>query len=369
MKFPGKHWLKQYLSFSKKDRNAVIILSGLILLALTVNILLDHITFNSRQDYSEHKRILEEWQNRNKNSEIESTGESMFLFNPNTISKQKLDSLLLPRFIKQNLINYRAAGGKFSTSADVRKIYGMNDSIFEAIKEYIQIPHEPKSIFLSKKPSKIEYSGFIDPNKVEKEELIQFGFTEFQADNIVAYRKKGGRFETPSDLLKIYGLDSSFYLGIEPHIQIEAVPELPMPKDEIKPPLIMVELNNADTTSLIQLAGIGSVFASRIVKYRDLLGGFDRKEQLLEVYNFSEEIFQRIQNNITVDTTIIQKIRLNFANYSQLLRHPYLNEEEVKSILDYRNKNGSYTSVSQILENNLVDSSTYYSIKPYLSCR
>jgi DNA uptake protein ComE-like DNA-binding protein len=142
-----------------------------------------------------------------------------------------------------------------------------------------------------------------------------------------------------------------------------------MPKDEIKPQLIMVELNNADTTSLIQLAGIGSVFASRIVKYRDLLGGFDRKEQLLEVYNFSEEIFQRIQNNITVDTTIIQKIRLNFANYTQLLRHPYLNEKDVKLILDYRNKNGSYTSVSQILENNLVDSSTYYSIKPYLSCR
>lgn len=371
MKFSGKHWLKEYLSFSKKDRNAVIILSILILLALMINVLVDHLMFNSGHDYTENKRILEEWQNRSKNSKnkIENTGESMFLFNPNSISKEKLDSLLLPEFVKRNLLNYRAAGGKFSTVADVRKIYGMNDSIFEAIESYIRIPQGHVPVPFSERPRKNTYSGFIDPNKAGKEELIQFGFTDFQAGNIVGYRNKGGRFEIPSDILKIYGLDSTLYVKIEPHIRIEPSSERSSPKDEFNAPLILVELNSADTASLKKLEGVGSVFASRVLKYRDLLGGFNRKEQLLEVYNFTEETFLNIRNNITVDTTGVQKMRLNFASFEQLLRHPYLTKKDVEAILDYRNQNGSYTSVNQILEKKLVDSTTYYLILPYLDCR
>ena len=369
MKMPFKHWLKQYLSFSKKDRNAIIILVILILIVLVVNILLDYIQLNAGYDYSEDKRILEEWHNRNKIKDNENNKESLFPFNPNIISEEKLDSLLLPRFIKQNILNYRAAGGKFSTSDDVRKIYGMNDSIFEAIKFYIQVPDLVKSVPVKKEPLPETFSGTIDPNEAELNELIQFGFTKFQAGNIIEYRKKGGRFELPSDLLKIYGLDSAFYLRLEPHIHIEFGSDLAAPKYELELPVEKVELNSADTASLIQLSGVGSVFASRILKYRDLLGGFNRTEQLLEVYNFTDEIFRKIQDNISVDTTEVKKIRLNFANYSQLLRHPYLNENNVKSILDYRDKNGPYSNVSQILEKGLVDSTTYYLIKPYLSCR
>lgn len=370
MKNPVRHWFKQYLNFSKKDRNAIIILVILIFVALTINILLDHIQFSSEYDYSENKRILEEWHNRNKSKKTENLGESLFPFNPNTISKEKLDSLLLPRFIKQNILNYRAAGGNFSESDDVRKIYGMNDSIFEAIKIYIQIPDAHPPVPEKEVPRPKTFSGFIDPNTAELNELIRFGFTAFQSGNIVEYRKKGGRFEFPSDLLKIYGLDSAFYLNIKSHIQIEeAITELAISEYKSEPSVVQVELNRADTASLLKLPGIGPVFASRILKYRDLLGGFNRKEQLLEVYNFTEETYQNIQNNITIDTTEVQKIRLNFTNYAQLLRHPYLNEKSVKSILDYRNKNGSYTSVQQLLENSLVDSTTYYLIQPYLTCR
>jgi len=369
MKIPVKHWFKQYLNYSKKDRNAIIILCILILLAIIVNIVLDYINFGSGYDYSEQKRMLEEWQNQKRNAEIESKKQFLFSFNPNTISGQKLDSLLLPRFVKQNLLNYRAAGGHFLTSVDVRKIYGMNDSIFNAIKDYIQIPQISKPLVINKQPAENTYSGFIDPNKAGRDDLIQFGFTEFQAGNLVKYRKKGGYFELPSDLLKIYGIDSSIYLKIKSHIQIDAIPELSKSKYESKPPVVEVELNSADTSGLMQLAGVGSVFALRILKYRDLLGGFNRKEQLLEVYNFTEETFRSIQNKITVDTTEVQKIRLNFATYAQLLRHPYLNEENVKSILDYRNQNGPFTSVQQIFDKGLVDSTTYYLMRPYLSCR
>lgn len=375
MKIPIKQWLKQNLSFSKKDRNAIIFLSILILLALSVYILADYIQFQPEQDFSEYRQMLEEWQAKNKESH--QNKETLFPFNPNIISSNKLDSLLLPRFVKQNILSYRAAGGTFSSDDDVRKIYGMNDSIFKKIQPFIQIP-KPESKERKQKAAEVPkaqasvvktFSGSIDPNNAGLDELIRFGFSKFQANNIVEYRKNGGRFGLKNDLLKIYGLDSAFYAKIEPHIYIESQPEKEYPSPPAEKNMVKVELNSADTTSLMQLAGIGSVFASRIIKYRDLLGGYRKKKQLLEVYNFPEETYQNIQNNVIVDTTEVKKIRLNFATYAQLLRHPYLNEESVKAILDYRNKNGPYSSVHQILEKQLVDSTTYLLVRDYLSCR
>ena len=375
MKIPIKQWLKQNLSFSKKDRNAIIFLSILILLALSVYILADYIQFQPEQDFSEYRQMLEEWQAKNKESHHNK--ETLFPFNPNTIPSNKLDSLLLPRFVKQNILSYRAAGGTFSSDDDVRKIYGMNDSIFKIIQPFIQIP-KPESKERKQKAAEVPkaqasvvktFSGSIDPNNAGLDELIRFGFSKFQANNIVEYRKNGGRFGLKNDLLKIYGLDSAFYAKIESHIYIESQPEKEYPSPPAEKNMVKVELNSADTTSLMQLAGIGSVFASRIIKYRDLLGGYRKKKQLLEVYNFPEETYQNIQNNVIVDTTEVKKIRLNFATYAQLLRHPYLNEESVKAILDYRNKNGPYSSVHQILEKQLVDSTTYLLVRDYLSCR
>ena len=57
----------------------------------------------------------------------------------------------------------------------------------------------------------------------------------------------------------------------------------------------MVELNSADTTRLKMLRGIGSGYAKMIVAYREKLGGFYKAEQLLEVYKFPDETYQKIR--------------------------------------------------------------------------
>lgn len=64
----------------------------------------------------------------------------------------------------------------------------------------------------------------------------------------------------------------------------------------------MVELNSADTTRLKQLRGIGSGYAKMIVAYREKLGGFYKAEQLLEVYKFPDETYQKIKHQLSVDS-------------------------------------------------------------------
>src|SRR5665647_1059817 len=45
-----------------------------------------------------------------------------------------------------------------------------------------------------------------------------------------------------------------------------------------------LDLNSADSLHLLEIPGIGPVFASRIIRYRTLLGGYYAVDQLREVY-------------------------------------------------------------------------------------
>ena len=98
----------------------------------------------------------------------------------------------------------------------------------------------------------------------------------------------------------------------------------------------MVELNSADTTRLKQLRGIGSGYAKMIVSYREKLGGFYTSAQLLEVYKFPDETYQKIKNQLQVDTTLIRKIKVNTATVKELKAHPYISYYQALSIVENR---------------------------------
>ncbi|MBN1986026.1 MAG: helix-hairpin-helix domain-containing protein [Prolixibacteraceae bacterium] len=308
MHHPFSSFIKKYFTFSKKDRNGIIVLVVLILFAILTGIVVDYIPVNDEVDYSEFEKAFNEWEMAKENNT--QNNQTLFPFNPNTISETSLDSLLLPEYVKRNLINYRKAGGKIKTVSGFRKIYGMNDSIYAAVEEYIEIPGEP-----------------LQPEERGRDK------TEKTENNF-----------PPSEAIKQKEDGESYTRYV-------------------------IELNSADSSELVKLNGVGPVFASRIVKFRDLLGGFYSGEQLLEVYNFPEETYNSVASHVTVDTSGINKIRINFAGYSDLIRHPYLNKKQVQSIINYRTRNGALKSVEDLLRLNLVDSVTYRKVKPYLSSR
>lgn len=134
-----------------------------------------------------------------------------------------------------------------------------------------------------------------------------------------------------------------------------------------KPQNIIVELNSADTNELVKLYGIGQVYAKRIVKYRRLLGGYYHSEQLLEVYGFDTVTYKKVCDNIIIDTTLISSININTASFKELLKHPYLNYDEVKSIVNWKDKKGAYASIRQLTTNSVINENTYNKIKHYLT--
>lgn len=294
--------VKSLFDFSKRDRNAVITLSALIIIASAGHFVLNFVNLNSPADHSEFEKAMAVWLSQPDSSVSENT--DAFMFDPNTVSQTQLDSLPLPLKVKHNLLRYRAAGGRLLKPGDLKKIYGMNDSIYEALKEYIIIEN------CSESPSGEE-----------------------------------GNFESAGE-----GSRENKFAG----------------SDETES---LIELNSADSIQLVSLRGIGPVFAARIIKYRNLLGGFYSKRQLLEVYNFSEETFNEIKRYIITDSTAVKKIRINYAGYSELIRHPYLDKSDVDKIMEFRERYGQFISIDQIRSLIPADSLKTEKIRRYFTCR
>lgn len=127
-----------------------------------------------------------------------------------------------------------------------------------------------------------------------------------------------------------------------------------------------VELNTCDSASLEALPGIGPVLAARIIKYRNLLGGFAGVSQLHEVYGLSEETFNIISGRVIADPSYIRKIRVNSADFKQIIRLPYLEKAEVSAILKYRELKGKIGGIDELIENKLIAAGKADKIRPYL---
>jgi DNA uptake protein ComE-like DNA-binding protein len=128
------------------------------------------------------------------------------------------------------------------------------------------------------------------------------------------------------------------------------------------------ELNTADSLDLVQLYNIGPVVARRILKYRSLLGGYVRREQLREVYGIDSARYNDIAPHLTVDPSRITPIDINTADIDRLKRHPYLDYYQAKAIIRLREERGAYAGVRDILNIPIIDSETFTRIEPYLIC-
>ncbi|MES2680087.1 MAG: helix-hairpin-helix domain-containing protein [Bacteroidota bacterium] len=212
-----------------------------------------------------------------------------------------------------------------------------------------------------------------DPNTVSFKQLLQLGFSEKKAGTFLKFRERGFIFKEKKDLQKVYGISTQFYETLEPYILIAG--KNVNPKTVIKTPPshkepqqkkqnpVMVELNSADSAALEALPGIGVAFARRILKYRNVLGGYVSADQLKEVYGFNEELFEKVKSSVTVNATLVKKINLNKDDFKTINKHPYLSYELTKAIFNYRRKNPVNTGN---LKEILADEALYQKLLPYL---
>lgn len=243
------------------------------------------------------------------------------------------------------------------------------------------VSKEDKSVNIPE--MEIEHSLFaFDPNTVSFPDMLKLGFDRKVANNIVKYRDKGGKFKHANDLYRIYGADPSLINTLIPYVTLpesavdkteikDARNETFVSNDAVKPTIVkakqMVDLNAADSVTLVNVNGIGPTFASRIIKYRNRLGGFVSKEQLKDVYGLTPEHYDIIAPNVTVDANAVKKIRINSVTLDELKSNINFRYNVAKAIIAYRDQHGPFKSKEELKQVALVDETLYNKVEPYIS--
>jgi competence protein ComEA len=202
-----------------------------------------------------------------------------------------------------------------------------------------------------------------NPNNLSVEQWKQLGLSGRQAGVIKHYEAKGGRFYSREDVKKMYTITADDYKRLEPYINI---PEAGYTTKKLKTGGV-VELNTADSAKLTELKGIGGSFATRIIRYRTRLGGFDSKEQLKEIYGVDSLKYADIRDQVTVNVSKITKISINTISFDQLRLFPYLSYKQVNAIIQYRAQHGNFNSIVDMKNIVLLDEVILRKIEPYLN--
>ncbi len=207
-----------------------------------------------------------------------------------------------------------------------------------------------------------------NPNTLTEEEWLQMGLTDRQVRNIMNYKAKGGKFYSKNDLGKLYTISEEEFAQLEPFIVLPEVARGRSGKSlssrggvstgsttasaapTEKKAIPIVDLNTVDSTTLVELPQIGPYTAVRIIEFREKLGGFIDKEQLRDVKGMDDARFAAIQPYINLGAVEIRRIDVNRADFKTLVHHPYLNYEQVKRIVNQREKRGMIKNWAQLEE-------------------
>lgn len=219
--------------------------------------------------------------------------------------------------------------------------------------------------------NKVPFEGFyFDPNTISESEMLMLRLSPKQAASWIKYRSAGAVFRKTADLKKLFFMDEERYALWEPWIRMESIPVVASAKEDkrevtyLKPDALL-QLNHCDSTELIRIRGIGAFTASKVLKYRNWLGGFVSYDQLKEIKGLRQEQIDTLIKHTRIDPAIIRKIHINEATEEELKSHPYIRYKS-KVIIRYRASHGDFANAEALLLTGVIDTVLMTKLKPYL---
>jgi competence protein ComEA len=311
-------FVKDYFSFSKRERRGIILTLFLCVLVILISryypitrtpvdtgafqkdlaqlkISID--TSHNSYAYQHDDNNPEYYRPKNYNNDNRAKGE-LFEFDPNTLDAKGWERLGLRAKTISTIHNFVAKGYRFRDADDIRKIYGLRSQDADRLVPYVRIAEEERT---AKKAS------------------VNTDYTTFTK-------------KTATDVYK--------------------------PK--------IIDINIADTSEFISLPGIGSKLASRIVNFREKLGGFNSVSQVAETYGIPDSTFEKIRVRLECKNPAIKKININTSGANELKVHPYIKWNVANAIVNYRNQHGAYKSIDDLRKIEILPDEVFNKIAPYL---
>lgn len=338
-KFAGPlRWIRRYLGYSRNEARGMVGLLALMLVLIITPMLLRpalpvYLPEADQRELNELAASLQEHRRVNlydvsrfpraKDGPAE-RGRPHFApvaqvrlapFDPNALTDNDWEARGVPHFVAARLVKYRTAAGGFKSKAQLKKMYGLTDSVYQRLAPFLQLPDEtPKR-------------------------------------------------EWPAHATSKPGTDGKFPFSAN----AGATSKFPRKPRSLQP----FDLNTADTTQLMQIRGIGTGRAKWVVKYRNQLGGYLREEQLDEIFVLRDapDLRDSLRKYTFVSPGFApQPVNVNTATFDELYLHPYIGKPRARLIVAYRQQHGPFKRIEDLQRMPTLKMADWEKMRPYLRC-
>lgn len=202
---------------------------------------------------------------------------------------------------------------------------------------------------------KAEYKLYpFNPNFITDFKGYKLGMTTEQINKLLAFRKQGKFANSPEEFQQVTGISDSLLNAISPYFKFpdwvnnknnsnytnyKKNPnwkEFPK-KEELK----VLDINLATKEDLMKINGIGDGISDRILKQKEVFGGFVSMEQMNDVWGLSPEVIENLNKYFKISNIPnVKKVNINNASIKELGQFYYFKYPISKNIVTYRSMNG-----------------------------
>ncbi|WP_282039801.1 helix-hairpin-helix domain-containing protein [Saccharicrinis aurantiacus] len=201
---------KLFLYTRSQQRGIIVLVLLIVILLIVRGLLPSYFESIYKKEVTEYERYFNALNDSLK--EQRDRPLQLFSFDPNLISKEDLMKLGFNSYQTKNLLSYRKAGGSFKKTTDLKKIYGVDSTLYNKISPYVRIVQAPKveTKFIPNKKSKLNI------NKATYSDLVKVnGLGSKLASRIINFRKALGGFYDMKQIDEVYGINKPLCVVIK----------------------------------------------------------------------------------------------------------------------------------------------------------
>lgn len=271
------------------------------------------------------------------------TNNSFFKFN----SQQRTGIFVLLLIIVGIQIAYYAIDIRIAEDSSAEK------------QQWLSLQSEVDAMKTEKKNYKPKVYPF-NPNFITDFKGYKLGMSTDEIDRLLEFRKTNSYVNSAEEFQAVTKVSDSLLNVISPYFKF---PDWVKNKKDSKnygsqfatksfskkERIPIIDINQATQEDLIKVYGIGEGLSERILKQKEILGGFVSMDQMNDIWGLSPEVIEKLNAQFAVGVIPnVKKIKINDASAKELSQFPYFRYPLNKEIITYRSMNGGISKIEDL---------------------
>lgn len=288
-----KQIIREYLTYPARERNGVLVLTGIIALLLAGLGVSKYFVNKQKFDFTsfrkevdaynvQHQQYKEDAYVLNVHASVKHAPER-FVFDPNTATAEDLEKLGLTAKQVHIVMSFRERGG-FSRKEEFAKIKAIPAELYKSLEPYILIP----AVHNAAKPNEIE-KKIVSLNTADSTALVSIqGISPSLARNMLRFRNALGGFVNMQQLMEVRGITDAKFALLSSRTNIDSTE------------IVKININTCTVEQLSLHPYITYKVAKALINYRTVHGSFRRTEDVRSCDLVNEELYRKIAPYLTI---------------------------------------------------------------------